>query len=214
MTSVLSVQVGRIAPLGPRRVPSAFVKSPVGGPVAVGPGGLTGDEQADRTVHGDAAKAVYGYAAESYALWRASHPEHAPLWQPGGLGENLTFTGLSETSVCIGDTLRVGTAVLQVTQPREPCFKLALRFNDARLPKAMVANGLTGWYFRVLSPGTIAPGDPVALTGRLNQDWPISRMNAFIAAKRPTRHQISELAALPGLAETWVARLGKKLAIG
>jgi MOSC domain-containing protein YiiM len=214
MASVISVQVGRIGPLGKRRVPSGFVKHAVAGAVMCGPGGLAGDEQADRAVHGDAAKAVYGYAAESYVAWRASHPRHAALWQPGGLGENLTFAGLSEASLCIGDTLRVGGAVLQITQPREPCFKLALRFDDAHLPKAMIGNGLSGWYFRVLAPGPVAAGDPVELVRRVNPGWPVSRMNGFIASKRPTRAQMAEVAALEGLAESWVERLGRKLATG
>jgi len=212
MASLVSVQVGPVAPLGPRRVPSGFVKHPVDGPVAIGPTGLAGDEQADRSVHGDADKAVYGYAVESYALWRASHPCHAALWHPGGVGENLTFAGFSEQTLCIGDTLRVGSALLQITQPREPCFKLALRFDDPLLGKAMIQNGRTGWYFRILVPGTVAAGDPASLQDRLNPGWPVSRMNAFIVAKRKPRAQAMELAALPGLAASWRARLGKLLA--
>jgi MOSC domain-containing protein YiiM len=212
MSLLLSVQVGPIAPLGPRGVPSGFVKHPVAGPVALGPSGLAGDQQADRSVHGGADKAVYGYAAESYALWRDSHPRHAALWQPGGLGENLTFAGLSEATLCIGDTLRVGAALLQITQPREPCFKLALRFDDPQLGKAMIRNGRTGWYFRVLAAGMVTAGDPAVIEHRPNPNWPVSRMNAFIVAKRKPRAQAMELAALPGLAASWRARLGKLLA--
>jgi MOSC domain-containing protein YiiM len=207
MISVVSVQIGRVAPLGPRRVPSGFVKTPVAGPVAVSPRGLDGDQQADLTVHGDAAKAVYGYADESYALWRQTHPQHAALWQPGGVGENLTIAGATEDDTCIGDVVQAGSAVLQVTQPREPCSKFAARFGDSKLPKAMVANGLCGWYFRVITPGAIAAGDAMRVTDRPNPHWPVSRMARLIHAKWHDPDELAELAALPGLAETWVRRL-------
>jgi MOSC domain-containing protein YiiM len=209
MPTLLSVQTGRVGRLGPNRVRSGFVKLPMTGPVAITARGLAGDEQADLAVHGDAAKAVYGYAAESYEDWRASHPQHAALWRYGGLAENLTLAGLHEDEVCIGDTMRVGAAVLQVTQPREPCFKFALRFGDPLLPKAMIANGRSGWYYRVIEPGEVAAGDAVSLLKRLNPDWTISRMNRFIHAKRRPRDEIEALMALPGLAETWPPRLAK-----
>jgi MOSC domain-containing protein YiiM len=209
MASVVSVQIGRVARLGAGRVMSGFVKLPVPGPVAITAKGLEGDQQADLSVHGDAAKAVYGYAAESYDTWRASHPQHDALWRYGALAENLTLAGLHEDEVCIGDVMQVGSAVLQVTQPREPCFKFALRFADPLLPKAMIANGRSGWYYRVVSPGEVTAGDPVRLLERLNPDWPITRMNRFIHTTRPQRGEIAALLALPGLAETWSGRLAK-----
>ena len=200
-----------MARLRPGRVRSGFVKLPVRGPVMVSARGLAGDEQADLTVHGDAAKAVYGYAAESYAVWRASHPQHEVLWRNGGVAENLTLAGLVEEEVCIGDVMQVGSAVLQVTQPREPCFKFALRFADPLLPKAMVANGRSGWYYRVVAPGEIAAGEAVRVIERINPEWPVARMNRFIHAKRRARAEAEELMALPGLAETWPPRLAKLL---
>ncbi len=210
MPHILSVQVGRVAPLGPDKVPSGFVKSPLGGQGEITLAGLAGDEQADLTVHGDAAKAVYAYAEASYAIWRESHPRHAALWQaPGALAENLTVTGLVEEDVCIGDVVRVGTAMLQVTQPREPCFKFALRFQDPTLPRAMIRNGRSGWYYRVLEAGRVAAGSPVTLERRLNPDWTIPRMNAFIHAKHRSPEQARELASVSGLAETWIPRLAK-----
>ena len=101
----------------------------------------------------------------------------------------------------------VGSAALQVTQPREPCFKFALRFGDPLLPKAMIANGRSGWYYRVITPGQVAAGDAVRLVERLNPDWPITRMNRFIHSKRKLRSEVDALVALPGLAETWPPRL-------
>ena len=202
--SLLSVQTGIVASLGPKRARSAFVKRPVAGPVWVCAAGLAGDEQADRRVHGGPDKAVYGYAAESYDVWRASHPQHGSLWQPGGVSENLTTLGLCEGDVCIGDVFEIGTVVLQVTQPREPCSTFAVRFADPKLPRAMIANGLSGWYYRVLTPGALSPGDEIRLIERINPAWSISRMNTLLASKRPLPAELGELA---GLAASWRVRI-------
>jgi MOSC domain-containing protein YiiM len=200
---VVSVQVGRIAPLGPTGVPSAFVKCPVEGPVAVTTLGLLGDQQADLRVHGGPEKAVYGYALSSYAVWRRAFPEHGALLMPGGLGENLTIDGIDEEMVHIGDVVRIGTATLQVTQPRQPCFKFALRFGDKRLPKAMIGNGRSGWYYRVIETGVLAAGDRLDLLERFNPTWPMARFNRVLSSKSAIMEDMVELATLPGLATAW-----------
>jgi MOSC domain-containing protein YiiM len=200
---VVSVQVGRIAPLGSTGVPSAFVKCPVEGPVAVTTLVLLGDQQADLRVHGGPEKAVYGYALSSYAVWRRAFPEHGALWMPGGLGENLTIDGIDEEMVHIGDVVRIGTATLQVTQPRQPCFKFALRFGDKRLPKAMIGNGRSGWYYRVIETGVLAAGDRLDLLERFNPTWPMARFNRVLSSKSSTMEDMVELATLPGLATAW-----------
>jgi MOSC domain-containing protein YiiM len=203
--AVLSVQVGPVAPLGPEEVPSGFVKSPMHGPVAVGRLGLVGDAQADLTVHGGPDKAVYCYPVEHYAAWRAELPEHAAVLQPGGFGENLTTSGLNEDSVCIGDIVRIGSALLQVTQFRQPCFKLALRFADNRLPKAMLRSGRSGWYASVLEEGTIVAGDRIVLVQRPNPAWPVSRLLALLTRRSAALEEMVELANMPGLAANWRA---------
>ena len=192
-----SVQVGRIAPLGPEAVPSGFVKTAVTGPVAAGTLGLAGDEQADLSVHGGPDKAVYGYAASRYAEWAADFP--ALAFAAGSMGENLTIDGADETSVHIGDIHRIGTALLQVTQPRQPCFKLALRFAEPRTVRAMTRSGRSGWYYRVLEAGEVAAGDVLTLVERPNPEWPVARFNAAILTARPDL----AIATLAGLAEDW-----------
>jgi len=179
---------------------SGFVKTPVTHRVAVGLLGLEGDEQADLRVHGGRDKAVYGYAWPNYALWRADFPQYAALLVPGGLGENLTIEGCDERRVCLGDIVRIGTAVLQVTEPRQPCFKFALRFDDVAMPRAMVRNGYCGWYYRVLTPGSLAAGDSVVLEERPNPDWSIDRVNRLIVQRRATEAERAEFAQLPGRA--------------
>jgi MOSC domain-containing protein YiiM len=212
--ALVSVQVGRIAPLGPEGVPSAFVKRRIEGAVGVATLGLSGDEQADLTVHGGPDKAVYGYAVANYPPWHRDFPEHAALWVPGGVGENLTIDGIAEADVHIGDIVRIGGVTLQVTQPRQPCYKFALRFADKRMPKAMVANGRSGWYYRVLEAGALATGDRLDLLERPNPGWPIVRFNRFITMKAPTADDYAEVARLTGLsagwrttAQQWLARL-------
>jgi MOSC domain-containing protein YiiM len=203
MAEIVSVQVGRIAPLGPGRTPSAFVKQPVAGPVPIGELGLDGDAQADLRVHGGPEKAVYGYAMSRYAPWQAAFPEHTAMLVPGGMGENLTIDGQDESTVCIGDIYQVGDAVLQLCQPRQPCFKFALRFADSRLPKAMTRNGFSGWYFRVLEEGSVAAGASVALRHRPNPAWTMTRFLGVIGAKRRSRSDLAELGELEGLASQW-----------
>lgn len=197
---LLSIQIGRTAPLGPRRVPSGFVKHLVAEAVEVGESGLVGDEQADLTVHGGPEKAVYGYAAAHYPAWIADLPEHAARFTPGGLGENLTISGMVEADICVGDVHAIGDVRLQVCQPRQPCFKLALRFNDNRLPKAMVRNGRAGWYYRVLRPGSVRPDDFVSLDERPHPDFAFERLVEIVNLGGATRAELTRMAAMRELA--------------
>jgi MOSC domain-containing protein YiiM len=201
--SVVSVQVGKVAPLGSEAVPSGFVKRTVSGPVMANPLGLSGDAQADRRVHGGPDKAVYCYPFEHYARWREATPQHETLLAPGGFGENLTLVGHTEDEVAIGDVFRIGDAIVQVTQPRQPCFKLALRFGDPRMVRAMVRSGLCGWYLRVRSPGLVAANSVVTLLERPNPDWSIARFHRFSTEGRPTLEEMAAVAALSGLARHW-----------
>lgn len=193
---VRSVQTGRIAPLGPESVPSAFIKRAVNGAAQVGLLGLAGDEQADLRVHGGPTKAIYGYAHSNYASWLKAFPQHAALLVPGGLGENLTLDGCDEKSVNIGDIVQIGSARLQITEPRQPCFKFALRFADVLMVRAMVENGMCGWYYRVLELGTLAAGDVVTLLERPNPTWSIDRVNRQIVQRRASAAERAEFAGL------------------
>jgi MOSC domain-containing protein YiiM len=197
---VVSVQVGQIAQLGPEGVPSGFIKRPVTGAVMAETLGLAGDQQADLRVHGGAEKAVYCYPVEHYARWREMLHGKEHLLVPGGFGENLTTQGLDEDGVCVGDIFQIGRARVQVTQPRRPCFKLGLRFEDSQMIKEMLRYGLSGWYLRVLEPGLVEAGASIAMLDRPNPAWSISRLNLLLGG-RGTREEIAELAALKGLAD-------------
>jgi MOSC domain-containing protein YiiM len=179
------------------------VKRAVTGSVRVHSLGLVGDEQADLRVHGGVDKAVYGYAVSNYVGWRADFPEHAALFVPGGVGENLPIEGLDEASVCIGDVHAIGTGVLVVCQPRQPCFKFALRFDDERVVHAMVKNGRCGWYYRVRQEGVVQAGDAVNVVERPNPGWTIARFVKGAARRRVSVQEWAELAHVQGLAEQW-----------
>lgn len=197
---ITSIHTGRIAPLGPDGIPSGFVKTSVNGPVEVMPLGLTGDEQADHTVHGGRDMAIYAYPASHYPAWRRDYPRHAAMFVPGGVGENLTIDGWTEADLCVGDIHAVGAVRLQVSRPRQPCFKFALRFDDNRLPKAMVRNGRAGWYYRVIEGGTIAPGDAVTLIERPNPDFRFDRLVQIMNFRDASEAETRAMADLPGLA--------------
>lgn len=159
---VLSVNTGT-----PQEVPynhatalTSIFKSPVSGRVAVLRHNIQGDRQSDLTVHGGPHKAVYCYPGEHYPYWKEQFPD---MELPFGMfGENLTTEGISEDEVSIGDQFRVGSALLQITQPRMPCFKLGIRFGLATMVKRFWQSGRSGIYFSVLEEGDVAAGDAIA----------------------------------------------------
>ncbi len=144
-----------------RRVTTGIFKEPVEGRVRVRTTGLAGDRQADLTVHGGPAKAVYAYPSEHYPFWRREIERGDLDW--GAFGENLTTEGLHEETLRIGDRLRVGSALLKVTQPRMPCYKLGIRFGRMDMVGRFLASGRSGFYLRVLEEGDVAAGDAIEL---------------------------------------------------
>lgn len=161
--SILSIQVGRAAPLavGEQTVMSGIRKHSHPGPIEVRPLGLAGDEQADLTVHGGLAKAVYAYPIEHYEYWRQQQVAIGCPADPlphGSLGENLTIAGLLETDVFVGDTLRFPDCVLRVTQPRKPCYKFNAVMGDPKAGLKMQRTGFSGFYLAVDQTGTIEAG--------------------------------------------------------
>lgn len=215
MTSarIRSIHIGEIAPLGRDGVPSAFVKHSVTTSVAVTVLGLAGDHQADLRVHGGPEKAVYGYSTANYAAWRADYPQHTALLVPGALGENLAIDEMAESDLCVGDVHAIGSALLQVCQPRQPCFKFALRFDDPALPRAMVRNGRSGWYYRVIQAGVIVPGDSVVLHERPNADFPFTRLVELAGRSRATPLELHRMAYMEGIASAWRDSARRQLGI-
>ena len=158
------VCVGAIGEIGSeeRKIKSAFVKTPQSGPVSVGPLGLSGDEHVYKD-HGGPDSALLAYPHEHYSHW---HRLGIDLPVAGAMGENLTTSGLIETDLWIGDIFEVGSCVIQVTEPRSPCHKLAARYGLRELPELMRESGFTGTLFRVLVCGEITEGDELRLRHR------------------------------------------------
>lgn len=171
---------------------------------------LDGDRQADLTVHGGPAKAVYGYPLEHYAYWRDElRDAELPL---GVFGENLTTEGVDESTLHIGDRLRIGAVELVVTQPRLPCYKLALRFGRADMIKRFLKSGRSGFYFSVAAEGELGAGDAIEITHRdalAVSVADIVRLHVSNDADRELLHRASRLKALP---QSWRERFAQRAA--
>jgi len=192
--SIDAVLVGKAVPFrGAEK--SAIQKTALLGQVQVGPLGLFGDEQADPRFHGGPDKAIQHFAFEHYALWRQSAPDHPKLNVPGAFGENISTLGLTETNVCIGDRYQLGTAIVEVSQPRQPCWKQGHIMNWPTLPKLMVREAKSGWYYRVIEPGSVAAGDRCTLRERPHPEWTVARVFSLVMHRKGT----ADLAALSAL---------------
>lgn len=183
---------------------SAFVKEEVAGPVHVGPLGLEGDVQVDRRGHGGPEMAVLMYGAEHYEMWRTL-PGLAAMG-PGGFAENLTVSGADEHTVCVGDVLEVGGALLQVASPRGPCANISRRWDAEWLLERVREERRTGWYMRVRREGPVAKGDAVRLIERLHPEWSVDRLlrMRFVTPRDPA--ELHAAAALESLSEEWRER--------
>ena len=209
--SRISLFIGGIAPLPDSRRPTGMFKHPVRAAVHLGPEGFSGDEQADRRVHGGPEKAVHLYPATHYARLAERFPQAAAQLQPGSLGENVSSPALDETRVHIGDIFRLGEARLQVCQPRSPCWKIDDRFGVDGMAAYIAEQCLTGWYFRVLQPGMVTP--EAALDIVEVADAPIlAAAMALWATHRPAPDALRQLAATPGIAAGWQRKIVDRLA--
>src|SRR4051812_46745988 len=202
---VLTVQVGMPARRDLDTDPwfTGIFKSPTEGPVSLNKRNLAGDAQADLRVHGGPNKAVMAYAAENYPLWRAELDLIEEQFPFGAFGENLTISRLNEESVCIGDVHQIGSATLQVSQPRSPCWKLARKWMMPDLPKRVVLTKRSGWYYRVLEEGALQAGDEVVLLNRKNADWPIRRITDVTYNLSRAPGDLAEMERLEELASQW-----------
>ncbi|MBK5910850.1 hypothetical protein CCR85_05000 [Rhodothalassium salexigens] len=204
--------VGEPKPFGPKGEPSAMDRQPVAGRLALGPLGLAGDRVADTRNHGGADKAVHHYPFDHYAVWATENPALAPrLARPGAFGENLAARGWVESDICIGDVIAWGTAQLQVSQTRQPCWKLNVRFDTRTMARDVERTGRTGWYYRVLGPGHAGADDPLVLVDRPHPDWPLVHAHAVLTGT-PDRAALAALAALPALAAAHRDRARQRLA--
>lgn len=203
----VSLFIGGIRPLPESGRPTGMYKQPAGGPLELGPEGFIGDEQADRRVHGGPEKAVHLYPARHYAKLAERFPEAAPQLVIGSLGENISTAELDENDVRIGDIWRLGSAELQVCQPRNPCWKIDERFASDGMAAFIAEHRLTGWYWRVVTPGRVTPGNTLELLQAAEGSFTLADAMLCWQAHRPTLADLEKLAASPGIAKNWQQKI-------
>lgn len=226
--TIVGIQLGQIRTEGDsqtkhsmnRRWTTAFYKFPVTAPLYIHSLGVFGDEIADKRYHGGADKAVLAYSRDNYPKWQAeliandfADPSgYLATFGPGAFAENLTIAGQDENDVCLGDQYQIGddesaSVILEVSQPRQPCWKISRRWQHKTLTKRVAATGRTGWYFRVIRDGQVDRGQAVTLLHRPHPNWTISRANDVLLGRETDRYAAMELLALEVLAADWKASL-------
>ncbi|MBL8421716.1 MAG: MOSC domain-containing protein [Dechloromonas sp.] len=199
--------IGTIAPLPESGRPTGMFKRPVSGLLHLGSEGFAGDEHADRRVHGGPDKAVHLYPAVHYGHLAQAFPEAAGQLKPGSLGENISSPTLDEWRVRIGDVFRLGEALLQVCQPRNPCWKIDARFGVDGMATYIAEHHLAGWYFRVLRPGVVAPSDTLDIVEPGDDRLSLAQALQLWHSHRPPPLALRRLAATPGIATGWQRKI-------
>lgn len=208
---VISIQVGLPAEVaGEKPWMTGIIKDEIGDPLWLGATNLVGDGQADLVHHGGAHKAVCAYSAVHYPYWRAQL--EMPTLVNGSFGENFTIDELTEDDVCIGDVWNIGDASVEVSQPRQPCWKLAKRWGIKDLALQVQQTGRTGWYFRVLKQGLVQSGLSLALVERPNPHWTIAAANHVMHQDRNNLVEARRLAAVSTLSPSWKSTLDNRVA--
>jgi MOSC domain-containing protein YiiM len=205
----LNVAVPRTVVWKGHEVRTGIFKEPVEGPVMMRRLNLDGDRQADLTVHGGSDKAVYAYPSEHYPVWKDELPGMVLPW--GMFGENLTTEGLSEQEIHIGDKFRIGEAIVTVTQPRTPCYKLALKFQRDDMLKRMLTNGRSGFYFSVVEQGVVQAGDAIERIHEDPEGISVAEINALYRDGGKDANLLRRAANLEALPKNWRDYLREEL---
>lgn len=208
MNHPVNVFIGKIKDYEGSR-PSAIAKLQVDGELSLTEKGLVGDEQAEKKIHGGPDRALCHYPREHYAFWASEYPDQAELFVAPAFGENLSTEGLTEKNVFIGDIFRWGEALIQVTQPRSPCFKLNFHFGISDIATQMQNAGKTGWLYRVILAGKVETDAPLTLVSRLSD---LSVYDACaIAWHMPfDDEQYHRLLSAAGLSTSWTRTMQKR----
>lgn len=203
--------IGDAAPLSVEGKLSGIVKHRVER-VRVTTTGIENDRQVDTRVHGGPEKAVHHYAADNYSRLAARFPDLTAALMPGSIGENISTRGWDERQVHVGDVFAIGSVRVQVSQPRSPCWKIDARYGVEGLTRFIAENGIAGWYYRVLVPGTIAAGDAISLAARDEGSVSIATFWSIVMRDRPAVDDLERLARIEGLNDGWKMRLEQRRA--
>ncbi|APG49067.1 MOSC domain-containing protein [Phaeobacter porticola] len=186
----------------PDQPASAIHKTRVDGIQRIDIEGFIGDLQADLTVHGGVDKAIHHYASDHYGLWQREG-EIPSTVTPAAFGENIASVGMTEDTLCIGDILRLGTATVQISQGRQPCWKLGRYSENKKMPYLFQKTGRTGWYYRVLEPGAAQTHDEIRLIERRNPGWSVQRVTQARLTRKVSADDAGFLAEMDDLAAGW-----------
>ncbi|MEP3920674.1 MOSC domain-containing protein [Ascidiaceihabitans sp.] len=201
-TTLNGIFFGEIVDRWAGKAPSAIGKTLVSGRQEIGEMGFLGDAQADLEHHGGRDKAIHHYPSDHYPNWIAEG--HIPAGTiPAAFGENLATLGMTETNICIGDKLRLGTAVVEVSQGRQPCWKVSEHTENEKMAYLFQKTGRTGWYYRVLQGGHVSADDPIVLFERPCPEWTVETVTRARLTRRVSREDAAILAELPLLAQGW-----------
>ena len=208
---LISVNVGlpRVVRSNGDLVTTGIFKEPVAGRVMLRTLNLDGDRQADLSVHGGPSKAVYVYPAEHYDYWKGELPKMELPW--GMFGENFTATGLVESELNIGDQFRVGSALVMVTEPRMPCYKLGIRFNRPDILKRFLASGRTGFYFAVLQEGEVGAGDSIEMIEGSKHNVKVSDITLLYTREKHNVGLLRRAMEVEALPESWKSYFQQRL---
>ncbi|EPW6429997.1 MOSC domain-containing protein [Vibrio parahaemolyticus] len=175
--------------------------------------GFTSDEQGDPRFHGGIQKALHIYPSEHYPIWQQELGERTIFQSAGGFGENISSEGVTESTICLKDKIRIGSTLLEVSQGRMPCWKLNVRFDQYDMARRLQDTLRTGWYFRVLEEGDIGAGDEIILCERPYPEWPLARIMGAVFTGCLDREELTKLSELP-LVESWGKLVERRLETG
>ncbi|MCE9842478.1 MOSC domain-containing protein [Vibrio alginolyticus] len=175
--------------------------------------GFTSDEQGDPRFHGGIQKALHIYPSEHYPIWQQELGERTIFQSAGGFGENISSEGVTESTICLKDKIRIGSTLLEVSQGRMPCWKLNVRFDQHDMARRLQDTLRTGWYFRVLEEGDIGAGDEIILCERPYPEWPLARIMGAVFTGCLNREELTKLSELP-LVESWGKLVERRLETG
>jgi MOSC domain-containing protein YiiM len=207
----VSLFIGQVQSLPVSGRPTAMYKTPVQAAIELGVEGFAGDQHADLRAHGGPEKAVHLYPSTHYAKLAAKFPEAAPLLVPGSMGENIATPDLDEHDVRLGDVWQLGEALIQVCQPRNPCWKIDERFAADGMAVFIDQHLLTGWYWRVLQPGVVNSSDTLQLHQTASQAPTLHEAMTLWRAHPPLLDQLSALAEVPGIAKAWQDKIKQRV---
>lgn len=206
------LRLGQMEPFGPNGESSAINKQLIAGEIYITKLGLKGDQQADKRFHGGLSKAVHHFPAEHYSSLKALLPDITAA--VGGFGENISTLGMTEKDVCLGDVFRLGTTVLQLSQGRQPCWKLNVRFDYPDMANLIQQQGWTGWYYSVVEEGHVVAGDRLVLLERPYPQASLAELQHYLYCDPLNRTALEQLLLLPVLPERWRQTFMRRLETG